>query len=59
MKYLITKNAVMCQGLGAVGLIQFGGTVFVFGDTGSNRPPIFEIVLFRPYSKKWFIFNVN
>ena len=49
----------MCQGLGAVGLIQFGGTVFVFGDTGSNRPPIFEIVLFRPYSKKWFIFNVN
>jgi hypothetical protein len=56
MKYELMKNVVMCQGHSAVGLVQFGGTIFVWGDNGEkgNTGPNFELVLFRPYSKQWF-----
>lgn len=59
MKYELIKNAVMCQGHGAVGLVQFGGTIFVWGDNGEkeNTGSNFELVLFRPYSKQWFYFK--
>ena len=59
MKYQLIKNAVMCQGLGAYGYVQFGGTIFMWGDTGKQGLPLVQIVLFRPYSKQWFYFSVR
>lgn len=59
MRYQLMKNVVMCQGHSAVGLVQFGSTVFVWGNNGEkdNTGPNFQLVLFRPYSKQWFYFN--
>lgn len=59
MKHQLIKNAVMSQGHGAYGYIQFGGTIFMWGDTGTNESPLFQLVLFRPYSKQWFYFNAR
>jgi len=59
MKHQLIKNAVMSQGHGAYGYIQFGGTIFMWGDTGTNDSPLFQLVLFRPYSKQWFYFNAR
>lgn len=59
MKYQLIKNAVMNQGLGAYGYIQLGSTIFVWGDTGKEGLPLVQLVLFRPYSKRWFYFSIN
>lgn len=58
MQYQIIKDAVMCQGLGAFGLLQYKGLIFLWGNTGKeSQSPFVEIILFRPYSKNKFIFK--
>jgi hypothetical protein len=54
----IIKDAVMCQGLGAFALVQFGSTIFIFGDTGKRKAPKIEIIFFQPYGK-WFYFKLR
>ncbi len=55
----IFTNTVMIQGHHAVGVLQIGSIVFVFGDNGEkeNTGPNWELLIFRPHSSRWLHFK--